>query len=153
MSVTFADPLEQDCLSLLLQQPELRERCAGLSLDDFQQIENREIFAAWRGTADIESLSEAVDDSLQEHLDALLAKAFPPANQGQRERALADYLRRLRERRLRALKAHESNIISAEETADSEQLAELERQGLDVNTQLKEVFTDAKLRKGLLERR
>jgi hypothetical protein len=74
----------------------------------------------------------------------LLARVFPPPNQGQRERALADYLRRLRERRLRALKAHESSLISEGGTADAQQVAELERQGLEVNTKLKEIFTDAK---------
>jgi len=153
MRATFGDPLEEDCLALLLQQPELRERCAGLSPDDFQQAENREVFAAWLGAADLESLCQALDDSLQEHLDTLLAKVFPSANQEQRERALADYLRRLRERRLRALKAHEGNLVSEGGASDSEQVAELERQGLEVNTQLKEIFTDAKRGKGLLERR
>lgn len=143
-SITLGDPLEEDCLSLLLQQPELREQCQGLSPDEFQQAENREIFAAWLDAADLESLRQALDDSLQEHLDSLLARAFPLANRGQRERALADYLRRLRERRLRALKAHESNLISEGWAADSEQLAELERQGLEINTKLKEIFTDAK---------
>ena len=155
LSLAFGDPLEEDCLALLLKQPELRAQCQGLSPDDFQQAENREVFAAWRGAADLKSLCQALDDSLQEHLDTLLAKAFPPANQGQRERALADYLRRLLERRLRALKAHESSIISEGEAVDSEQLAELEQQGLEVNTKLKDIFTDAKRGsgKGFLERR
>jgi len=154
-SVNLGDPLEEDCLALLLQQPELRELCAGLFPDDFQQAENRELFAVWCNAGDCESVRQALDDSLQEHLDSLLAKEFPPANQGQRERALADYLRRLWERRLRALKAHESSLISEGGEVDSEHLAELERQGLETNTKLKEIFNDAKRGrwKGFLGRR
>ncbi len=149
----LGDPLEEDCLALLLQQPELMERCAGLSSDDFEQAENREVYATWRGAADLDSLRRALDESLMEHLDTLLARVFPPADQRQRERALADYLRRLRERRLRALKAHESSLVAEGEVSDLEQVAELERQGLEVNTQLRDIFTDAKSGKSLLERR
>jgi DNA primase len=145
-------PLEEDCLAMLLQFPDLREQGLALSPEHFEGTENREIFIAWSNSADMESLRHSIDTSLHEHLELLVAKALPPATERERETALADYTRRLWEERLRRLKALEAVLISeAEGEGDREAINEIQEQvetllqkALEPTTQLKEVFEKAK---------
>ncbi|MEA1959041.1 MAG: DNA primase, partial [Chloroflexota bacterium] len=47
-------PLEEYCLALLLQNPDLRDRGLALSPEHFEGTENREIFVAWMDDPDVE---------------------------------------------------------------------------------------------------
>ncbi len=94
------DPLEEYCLCLLLQYPELKEKAGKLSPEHFERSENRQIFLAWQENP--QQIERVVDQSLYEHLEALRAKLLPPIEERERERALGDCLRRLEERWLKA---------------------------------------------------
>jgi len=99
---SFGDPIEEYCLVLLLQHPELRDKAGGLSAEDFERSENREVFTAWRDAADADDLSRTVDDDIEEHIRSLLERKLPPAeDRSVWEKALADCVSRLGERRLR----------------------------------------------------
>jgi hypothetical protein len=142
-------PLEEYCLSLLLQKPDLREGALAISPEHFEGTENREIFVAWLDNPAIEDLRGALDPSLHEHLDRLAGKAFPPAKEKDLETALADCTRRLWEQRLRKLKSFEAVLISeAESEGDKnvikEQVELLLQKALEPTTQLKDVFEKAK---------
>jgi len=143
-------PLEEYCLSLLLQHPELKDRGEELSPQYFEGTENRELFLAWRNSPDAETLRRSLDASLHDHLDSLVSRALPPASGKELETALSDCARRLGEQRLRRLKALEEMLISeAESQGDREEVQALLKRSLVPTAQLKDLFEKGKrVRKG-----
>ncbi len=81
-TITSSSPLEQYCLALLLQYPELKSESTELSPDHFENTENRELFAKWQQSDDLASLRDSLDSALQEHLDNLMARALPVNHYG-----------------------------------------------------------------------
>lgn len=122
-------PVEEQCLSLLLQHPELKDYSEELLPEYFQNSQNREIFVTWKQSADLESLKERLDPAMWEQVDSLISQELFTDKLEQR---FPDYVRRLREDYHREIKSKEkeSNI----------DLTRLQEQGLDSNTQLLEIF-------------
>lgn len=143
-------PLEEYCLCLLLQHPELEAGCDMQLAECFQGIANREVFLAWREHRDVELVRQGLDASLWEHLDALLDRTLPPADKSELETALSDCVRRLAEQRLRRLKALEEVLIAeAESEGNKEQVQELLRRALGPNAELRALLVQGrKARKG-----
>lgn len=142
-------PLEEYCLSLLLQRPDLWDGALALSPEHFEGTENQEIFTAWMNNPEIEKIRACLDASLHEYLDRLLLRNLPPATEKEVKVALSDCVRRLWEQRLRRLKSLESILISeAESEGDKniikEQVEALLQRSLEPTTQLKDVFEKAK---------
>ncbi len=142
-------PVEEYCLSLLLQHPQLRAIGEQFSAEDFEGTENRELFLAWRDSPDEETLRQILDVNLREHFESLMNRELPPASERELETALVDHLRRLREERLRRLKVVEGVLISeAESEGDKnvikEQVETLLQSGLEVTAQLKRLFEKEK---------
>jgi DNA primase len=152
---TASHPLEEYCLSLLLQNPWLQDRGVALSPEHFEGTENRELFLAWLNTTNTEILHDTLDTTLQEHLDALMNKSLPPATEHELEMALADSVRRLWEQRLRRIKALEETLISEAESEGDvniirDQVEALLQKSLEPTSQLKDLFERAKReRKGV----
>jgi DNA primase len=138
----FGDKLEEYCLCLLLQHPELRDKAKELEPEHFERIENREIFTAWRNALNFDELLYIIDNiDLQEHAKALREKALPPAGERDWEKALSDCIRRLEERRLINLKIQEESLLSdAESEGRSQDIAALQQRGVEINLKLKESF-------------
>jgi len=136
----FSSPLEEYCLALLLQHPELKALSQRPSPEYFQNSENREIFVAWQQASDLPSLKAELDPAIGEHLDYLLTKSLPP---NQIEEKYADAVLRLREGFLRSLttKREAALALEAELGGTAAELAKLEEQGIEVSRQLGEVFT------------
>ena len=144
-TITSSSPLEQYCLALLLQYPELKSESTGLSPDYFENTENRELFVKWQQSNDLDSLKNSLDGTLQEYLENLLAKTLLPVikeNETNRHETFNDCVTRLQEKRLKSLETKKQELLTIEaETGGVEaQLAKLEEQGLEVSKQLKEVF-------------
>jgi len=163
-SLTSSSPLEQYCLALLLQYPELKTESTGLSPDYFENSENRELFVKWQQSDDLASLKNSLDSALQEYLESLMARVFPPTLKESetarretidvleelikqscfmdRETIIDDCVFRLQERRLRNLEAEKQELlaIEAEIGGTAAQLAKLEEQVLEVSKQLREIF-------------
>ena len=138
-------PLEEYCLCLLLQHPELREKGEGLLPQYFEGTENRELFLAWRDSPGMEILHHSLDVSLHEHLDSLVNRVLPPLSERELEIAFADCLRRLEEQRLRRLKVLEEVLISeAESEGDEEEVRALLDKALAPSAQLRELFLAGK---------
>ncbi|MBI2917666.1 MAG: DNA primase [Chloroflexi bacterium] len=128
--------LEEFCLGLLLRYPGLRALGSQLAADDFQCTENREMFRLWQEGSDVARLQG--DESMGAHIAEVVAQALPPATPKEIEADLAQVMRRLRERRLRALKLEEA----AWESEDPEvNLEEVEARALPINTQLRQIFS------------
>ncbi|TRZ52135.1 MAG: DNA primase [Dehalococcoidia bacterium] len=135
----LSSPLEEYCLALILQHPELKDKGEGLLPKHFQSSENREIFIAWQQANDLSSLKAQLDTALHEELDALINKSLP-ANQI--EPKYDNCVRRLREIFLKSLEAKRAEIfaLEAESGGTGADLAKLEEEGIEPSIQLREVF-------------
>ena len=127
------DTLDERCLALLLQYPELAEesaRVGGLPPDYFGRPENREIYLqltrAWSEAPEMlmpeGSLAQQVKGNLMpelwEQVDALVAKRLPPMEPWARVDEFHQVISRLEERYLKEMKL-------AEEVRFSESQAEI----------------------------
>jgi DNA primase len=132
--------IEEYCLSLLLQYPELKTHGQGLSPEYFADTQNREIFVAYLRADEVKSIKEELDSAFHGYIDALLSKALPAT---QIEPRFAQCALRLREIYLRNLetKKAEALAMAAESGGTNAELAKLEEQGIKISAQLGEVFT------------
>jgi DNA primase len=145
VTVVSSSPLEQYCLALLLQYPELKSESTELSPEHFENTENRELFTKWYNCDDVAKLKDSLDNVLQEHLNNLISREFPPIiaeNESVRRETIEDCVIRLQERRLRSLESHQQELltIEAEIGGTAAQLAKLEEQGLEITKQLQDIF-------------
>ena len=139
--------IEERCLALLLQYPELRLLAQELSPEHFESTENREVFVKWQYSSDISNLESKLDTSLLEHLYCLVDKnfPFPPAireSERTRSRDLAQCILRLQEKSSRKLETEKEATLEIERERGgiSSELAKLEEQGIDSGLKLQEVF-------------
>jgi DNA primase len=140
-----ASPIEEYCLSLLLQYPELRPLAGEVLTEHFESTENREVFVQWQNSSDIPSLESKLDTSLLEHLYYLAGKRLPPATQERkstRHRDLSYCILRLQEKLSRKLEAEKEATLEIERDRGgiSSELAKLEEQGIDSGLKLQQVF-------------
>ena len=132
----LSSPVEEYCLALLLQHPELKSRNEGLSPEYFENSENREIFTAWQQANAPSPLKDGLDSAIWEHLDSLITRSLP-ANQI--EQKYAECANRLHEEYLKSLARKRAEVLASE--AESGGTAELGEQDIEVSVQLGEVFT------------
>jgi DNA primase len=140
-----SSPIEEYCLSLLLQYPELRPLAGEVSPEHFEYTENREVFVKWQHSSDIPNLESKLDTSLLEYLYCLVNKKFPPAtreSERTRRRDLAKCILRLQEKLSRKLETEKEATLEIERERGgiSSELAKLEEQGIDSGLKLQEVF-------------
>jgi len=150
--------IEEYCLALLLQYPELRPLARELSPEHFESTENREVFVKWQQSSDISNLESKLDTSLLEHLYYLVNKVSPPAiRESERTRhfALADCILRLQEKLSRKLETEKEATleIEREKGGISSELSKLEEQGINSGQQLQDVFVKKGRNHGFNERR
>ena len=139
--------IEERCLALLLQYPELRLLAQELSPEHFESTENKEVFVKWQHSSNISNLESKLDTSLLEHLYCLVDKnfPFPPAireSERTRGRDLAQCILRLQEKLSRKLETEKEATLEIERERGgiSSELAKLEEQGIDSGLKLQEVF-------------
>ena len=137
----FSSPLEEYCLALLLQHPELKASSQQPSPEHFENSENREIFVAWQEVDNLSSLKEKLDPAIGGYVDLLATKSLPP---NQIEEKYANCVLRLREKFLRSLatKREAALALEAELGGTAAELAKLQQQGIEVSVQLGEVFAE-----------
>lgn len=146
----FSNPIEEYCLALVLQNPDLKAQCEDLKPDYFQDSAVREVASKCLSTPDIETLRSCLDPALTGILDHLLARSLPPANQVDRGHHLSDCILQLRERWLRALEAQKATLLQESEAGQTgSALEKLEQQGNTVSDQLHDVFYQPKGRQRL----
>jgi len=140
-----SSPIEEHCLALLLQYPELRPLARELSPEHFESTENREVFVKWQHSTDVSSLESKLDMSLVEHLYYLVNKNFPPAiGESGRTRYLdlASCVLRLQEKLSRKLETEKEAAleIEREKGGINSELSKLEEQGINSGQQLRDIF-------------
>ena len=141
----ISSPIEEACLALLLQYPEIRPLARELSPEHFESTENQEVFIKWQHSSDISNLESKLDTSLLEHLYYLVSKIFPPAireSEQTRHSVLADYILRLKEKLFRKLETEKETMLEVEREKGGtrSELSKLEEQGINSGQQLQEVF-------------
>jgi len=136
----LSNPVEEYCLALLLQHPELKAGSKNLSAEYFESSQNREIFAACQRAEDWSSLKEELDATIHEHFESLVNKSLPATQVYQRWdectlRLLEQHLRRLEARRTEML------ALEAQSGGSAAELAKLEEQGIETSVQLRKVLS------------
>ncbi len=136
----LSNPVEDYCLALLLQHPELKANYQSLSPEYFESSQNREIFATCQQVEEWSSLKERLDTAIHEHLNSLMSRSLPVTRVDQR---WAECTLRLRETFLRRLEAKRKEVLAleAQSGGSAAELAKLEEQGIDTSIQLREVHT------------
>ena len=128
--------LEDYTLSLLLRRPELRESAADFSPENFNKMEDRELFTRWLVYNTMDELIAALDEPLRAHLSGLMERSQAPTDRSESRAALSQCLRRLEERHLRRLQ----DSILASHDGEGPPAKEIEARVAQVNAQLKSVF-------------
>ncbi|HLA18175.1 MAG TPA: hypothetical protein VJ253_02535, partial [Dehalococcoidia bacterium] len=146
---------EEFLLALLLRYPELRE--AGLELPEglLWEAANRELMAAWKRSAELETVKEALPEELDGRLERLVMWRLPDYSSKEAERALLDCRQRLERRQVEAEKRATAALLAdreeemgasalAEATAsDADTEDEMVREAIDL--QKKDLETGLKL--------
>jgi DNA primase len=140
-----SNPIEEYCLALLTQYPQLRQVAQELSAEHFESTENREVFTKWQCSPDIAKLKTKLDANLLEHLNYLINKTFPPAiqeNDKTRQLTLAGCILRLQERLSKRLqnRMEAALTLEREEEGINAELAKLEEEGIETGQQLQQIF-------------
>jgi len=140
-----SSPIEEYCLALLLQYPELRPLARELSPEHFEYTENREVFVKWQHSSDISNLESKLDTGLLEHLYYLVNENFPPAireSEQTRHSDLGQCILRLKEKLSRKLETEKEAMleIEREKGGISSELSKLEEQGINSGQQLQDIF-------------
>ncbi len=143
----MSSPIEERCLALLIQYPELRPLTSELSPEHFEYTENREVFVKWQNSSDISDLETKLDSGLLEHLYYLVDKnfPFPPAiRESERTRYLDldNCILRLQEKLSRKSETEKEAMleIEREKGGISSELSKLEEQGIESGQQLQDIF-------------
>jgi DNA primase len=109
------DPVEEHCLRLLLEYPELREFASGLRAEFFQRHENKELFTRWLNASpgmDKDGTLAAVrrdgNDEVSGQLTMLFEKTMIQSDVSRRNADILETVSRLEERTLRTLKTEEA---------------------------------------------
>ncbi len=146
-----SSPIEEYCLTLLLQHLELKNKGESPLPEYFENSENREIFVAWQQASDLPSIKDKLDAAIWEHLDALINKNILA---DQIEQRYTDCILNLRKKCLQNLEAKKAEVLAleAEVGGTVAELAKLKEQGIEGSTGLREIFTQ-KARRGQGQRR
>ena len=135
----YSQPIEEYCLTLLLQFPKLKSFKNRLKPEYFENTENREIFIALSQTEDFEHIKNSLDFTVWEYLDNLAKKEVPS---DKIEQKMSVCILRLHEKFLRGLEMKREVIFAAEAASKGSiaGLTKLEEQGIEGSSELKEVF-------------
>jgi DNA primase len=139
--------IEEYCLALLLQFPDLQEAGMKLSADYFEHSENKDILFKWLKNHDAEWIIANLDPAMHEYFDYLRLsyRQFPPSlvqNKRERQMALNDCVNRLQEIHIKNLELKKKSILSEDNDPGNEeqQLTKLKEQGINESQQLKDIF-------------
>jgi len=135
-----SNPLEEYCLALLLQHPELKGSQKDFSAEYFENSENREIFTVWQQADNLPSLKKKLDIAFHEYLDTLTNENLLP---NQIEQKFADCLLQLRKKHLQNLAEKKAEILALEAESEGTEvtLSRMKPEDIEYVSQLREIHT------------
>jgi DNA primase len=137
------DPLEQYLIRLLYFYPDLMERVQEvLEPSHFLHTEHWELLQALVHWEQMQESGQELDTTLQEYLQALVARPLPAIKPRDRQKAVQDCITRLEERRIRLLKAQEEQrfLDKSKALESSEEVEHLYQQAVELNQRLRQVL-------------
>ncbi len=131
--------LEEYCIALLLQHPELKEFNKYPTSEYFANSENREILLALQRFNDLSTLKENIDTAIHEHLDSLIKWELPPNNI---EQKYDDCILRLEREFWKNMEKGKEEMLASEreEKGPGADLIKLEEEGIEPSLRMKETF-------------
>jgi len=141
----LSNRLEEYCIALLLQHPELREYCEYPSPEYFTNSENLEILINLQRFGELATLKENIDVAIHDHIDSLIKWELPPNHI---EQKYNDCILRL-EREYWKNREKEKEVIltlEREEKGPGADVIKLEEEGIEPALRLREL--DSKKAKG-----
>ncbi|MCX6007392.1 MAG: DNA primase [Chloroflexi bacterium] len=135
--------IEDYCLALLINFPDLKNIGGDIDTNYFEHSENKDILLRWKLEPSTEAITQNLDPAIHEYLSHLLsfASRFPPSlgkEKKERERALNDCINRLQERYFKNLEV-KKKLILAEEKSET-QLDKLKECDINESQQLLDIF-------------
>ncbi|MGB2828372.1 MAG: DNA primase [Dehalococcoidales bacterium] len=131
--------LEEYCIALLLQHPELKEVNKYPASEYFTNSENREILLALQHSNDLSTLKENIDTAIHEHLDSLVKWELPPNNI---EQKYDDCILRLEREFWKNMEKRKEEMLASEreEKGPGADLIKLEEEGIEPSLRMKETY-------------
>ena len=131
--------LEEYCMALLLQHPELKEVNKYPTAEYFTNSENREILLALQHSNDLSTLKENIDTAIHEHLDSLVKWELPPNNI---EQKYDDCILRLEREFWKNMEKGKEEMLASEreEKGPGADLIKLEEEGIEPSLRMKETY-------------
>ncbi len=147
VEMTSSRNLEEYCLALLLQFPDLHEIGATIQPDYFEHSEIKDILIKWLENRDVNWILDNIDPTMYDYYNYLLTykRYFAPSlseSKQDRQIALKDCINRLQERYVRNLELKKKAILAEEKNAGSaeSQLSILKEHGIRESEELKDIF-------------
>ncbi len=145
----LTSPVEEYCLALLIQHPELRVKCEAILTDYFEDSSNQVILGALLGGEEGE-IEDKLAPEIWEKIDQLKAKVLPEDSLEQKFTAC---VLRLREKYLRNREVEKEAVLALEMESGgtTAELTKLREQGIEGSSELKKVFYEKARRRGRTE--
>jgi DNA primase len=142
----LTSPVEEYCLALLIQHPELRVKCEAILTDYFEDSSNQVILGALLGGEEGE-IEDKLAPEIREKIDQLKARTLPEDSLEQKFTAC---VLRLREKYLRNREVEKEAVLSLEMESGgtTAELTKLREQGIEGSSELKKVFDEKARRRG-----
>lgn len=143
--------IEEELLSFLLQNPELREEGIKIPVSYFESTQNAEIFRSWCKYNKYDDIKSNTDPAIHLHLDKLINKPNPPAEQfeGKMKLIFFDYVDRLHEKHIRNIIKRKAEFLLSESKLDSDEYGteKMEQQFSSEVEEFKKIFAGRKQRR------
>jgi DNA primase len=142
----LTSPVEEYCLALLIQHPELRVKCEAILTDYFEDSSNQVILGALLGGEEGE-IEDKLAPEIREKIDQLKARTLPEDSLEQKFTAC---VLRLREKYLRNREVEKEAVLALEMESGGTiaELTKLREQGIEGSSELKKVFDEKARRRG-----
>jgi DNA primase len=146
--------MEDNLLSLIIQNPDLMESALTVPVEYFESSENAEIFLKWCKYSNIDDIEMNIDPVLQPHLQDLINMEHPVIENKADKIKLVfyDYVDRLHERHIRNTLRRKAEILSSEKESGTEGdiIDKFEEQVTPEIEELKKIFLDRKQRRQII---
>jgi hypothetical protein len=110
VATVLSNPLEDHCLGLLLNHPELKSQATELKPEYFESSMNRQILTAYQKAEDVSKLKEMLEPAIWPHLESLTGKS----SQEQAEQKFTGNIIQLRGRYLRGMAVKKADALATE---------------------------------------
>ncbi|MDO8616599.1 MAG: DNA primase [Dehalococcoidia bacterium] len=133
------DQREQFLLAVLVQYPGLAPEGLEVPPELLWEVENQQVFAAWKACPEPEAVKETVPLELRDHVERLMLRRLPLSDLKQAREALLSCRRTLEHRQLEAEKQAVGALLAArEEELGVSALAEAAASGAEEDERLRE---------------